>query len=131
MVERERERSKAMEERRPPAMVFFFLIDGHASFSFCAFLFFFFSPLSLSSPPSLLAFHPSPSQHYSQVFISDIRAATNKEAEQTRVEKELAKIRKKFATGTAVTGELMVSFFCYFTQRLSFRSPVFQPFLLL
>ena len=50
--------------------------------------------LSLSSPP-----------HSSQVFISDIRAATNKEAEQTRVEKELAKIRKKFATGTAVTGE--------------------------
>lgn len=48
---------------------------------------------------------PPPSYKLPQVFISDIRAATNKEAEQTRVEKELAKIRKKFATGTAVTGE--------------------------
>ena len=68
-------------------------------------------PFSLLSPSLSLSFSLSlalfltPTIHSSQVFISDIRAATNKEAEQTRVEKELAKIRKKFATGTAVTGE--------------------------
>lgn len=55
--------------------------------------------------PSSLLLPSPPSYKLPQVFISDIRAATNKEAEQTRVEKELAKIRKKFATGTAVTGE--------------------------
>ena len=65
-----------------------------------------FSSLTLSLSFSLsLALFLTPTIHSSQVFISDIRAATNKEAEQTRVEKELAKIRKKFATGTAVTGE--------------------------
>ena len=64
-------------------------------------------PFFLSPSFSLflsLSLHVAPPLS-SQVFISDIRAATNKEAEQTRVEKELAKIRKKFATGTAVTGE--------------------------
>ena len=40
-----------------------------------------------------------------QVFISDIRACQNREAEAARVDKELGKIRKKFATGAAVTGE--------------------------
>lgn len=40
-----------------------------------------------------------------QVFISDIRACQNREQEAARVDKELGKIRKKFATGTAVTGE--------------------------
>jgi hypothetical protein len=69
-------------------------IDAHA---FLPLTFFLSLPLSLS-------LHVAPPLS-SQVFISDIRAATNKEAEQTRVEKELAKIRKKFATGTAVTGE--------------------------
>lgn len=66
-----------------------------------------FASLSLSLTLSLPLFScpPPPSYKLPQVFISDIRAATNKEAEQTRVEKELAKIRKKFATGTAVTGE--------------------------
>jgi AP-2 complex subunit alpha len=45
-----------------------------------------------------------------QVFISDIRACTSKEAEAARVEKELVKIRKKFGgekkalTGVCVGG---------------------------
>ena len=83
-------------------------------------------PLTFSLFFSLLASHP-PLLHYSQVFISDIRAATNKEAEQTRVEKELAKIRKKFATGTAVTGESMALLFC--STYVSF-APAFRLFLL-
>lgn len=40
-----------------------------------------------------------------QVFISDIRAASNKEVEQKRVEKELAKIRAKFGEEKPLTGE--------------------------
>ena len=39
-----------------------------------------------------------------QVFISDIRGASNKEAEKTRVDKELGKIRKKFASNNSLTG---------------------------
>eukprot|EP00891_Asterochloris_glomerata_P007006 jgi/Astpho2/7006/fgenesh1_pm.00107_%23_19_t len=38
-----------------------------------------------------------------QVFISDIRACQNKEQEQMRVDKELGKIRKKFASGNVLT----------------------------
>jgi len=57
-----------------------------------------------------LHFHTSPlstlrTPQRPQVFISDIRACANAEQEQVRVDKELAKIRKKFAAGTAVTGE--------------------------
>ncbi len=39
-----------------------------------------------------------------QVFISDIRACQNKEQEQRRVEKELAKIRAKFGEDKALSG---------------------------
>ena len=38
------------------------------------------------------------------MFISDIRACQNKEQEQMRVDKELGKIRKKFASGNVLTG---------------------------
>ncbi|KAG2494582.1 hypothetical protein HYH03_007348 [Edaphochlamys debaryana] len=41
-----------------------------------------------------------------QVFISDIRACQNKEQEQRRVEKELAKIRAKFGEDKALSGKL-------------------------
>ncbi len=41
-----------------------------------------------------------------QVFISDIRACQNREQELKRVDKELAKIRKKFSTDKAsLSGE--------------------------
>lgn len=40
-----------------------------------------------------------------QNFISDIRAAQNKEQEQRRVEKELAKIREKFTDDKSLSGE--------------------------
>lgn len=39
-----------------------------------------------------------------QVFIADIRNCQNKEQEKSRVDKELGKIRKKFASGSAITG---------------------------
>lgn len=39
-----------------------------------------------------------------QNFISDIRACQNKEHEKTRVDKELGKIRKKFASGGNISG---------------------------
>lgn len=39
-----------------------------------------------------------------QVFISDIRACANREAEKVRVDKELGKIRKKFASNSSITG---------------------------
>ena len=39
-----------------------------------------------------------------QVFISDIRNCSNKEQEQLRVDKELGKIRKKFASGNVLSG---------------------------
>lgn len=39
-----------------------------------------------------------------QVFISDIRSCSNKEQEQLRVDKELGKIRKKFASGNVLSG---------------------------
>jgi AP-2 complex subunit alpha len=39
-----------------------------------------------------------------QVFIADIRNCQNKEQERTRVDKELGKIRKKFASGNTLTG---------------------------
>lgn len=39
-----------------------------------------------------------------QVFISDIRNCSNKEQEQVRVDKELGKIRKKFASGNVLSG---------------------------
>ncbi|DBA96016.1 hypothetical protein WJX77_003113 [Trebouxia sp. C0004] len=38
-----------------------------------------------------------------QVFISDIRNCSNKEQEQLRVDKELGKIRKKFASGNVLS----------------------------
>ena len=40
----------------------------------------------------------------SQVFISDIRGASNKEQEKIRVDKELGKIRKKFSSNNSLTG---------------------------
>ena len=61
-----------------------------------------------TQPHRACPFQPSPSSAsllFHQVFISDIRACANAEQEQARVDKELAKIRKKFAAGTAVTGE--------------------------
>lgn len=39
-----------------------------------------------------------------QVFIADIRNCQSKEQEKARVDKELGKIRKKFASGNAITG---------------------------
>ena len=39
-----------------------------------------------------------------QVFIADIRSCQSKEQEKARVDKELGKIRKKFASGNAITG---------------------------
>jgi AP-2 complex subunit alpha len=53
--------------------------------------------------------NPNPNPTYNvikglQIFISDIRGCTTKEAELKRVEKELDKIRKKFTTGKALTG---------------------------
>ena len=51
-------------------------------------------------------------QHYAcihQVFISDIRACQNKEEEQKRVEKELAKIRGKFGDDKGLSGRFCVS----------------------
>lgn len=39
-----------------------------------------------------------------QVFISDVRSCSNKEQEQLRVDKELGKIRKKFASGNVLSG---------------------------
>ena len=38
------------------------------------------------------------------MFIADIRNCQSKEQEKTRVDKELGKIRKKFASGNAITG---------------------------
>lgn len=38
------------------------------------------------------------------MFISDVRASPNKEVENKRVEKELAKIREKFGSGKNLTG---------------------------
>lgn len=45
-------------------------------------------------------FHLDPAQN----FISDIRSAQNKEQEQKRVEKELAKIREKFTDDRSLSG---------------------------
>ncbi|MCJ1422500.1 hypothetical protein MMC29_000380 [Sticta canariensis] len=48
-----------------------------------------------------------------QVFISDIRACSNRESEKTRVDKELGKIRKKFASNSSLTAdfpELLVEY---------------------
>ena len=42
-----------------------------------------------------------------QVFIADIRNCSNKEQEQLRVDKELGKIRKKFASGNVLSGQLL------------------------
>ena len=39
-----------------------------------------------------------------QNFISEIRSAGNKEAEKVRVDKELGKIRKKFAATKDLSG---------------------------
>lgn len=39
-----------------------------------------------------------------QTFISDIRACQSKEAEKTRVDKELGKIRKKFTSSSNISG---------------------------
>ena len=47
-----------------------------------------------------------------QVFIADIRNCQNKEQEKTRVDKELGKIRKKFASGNAITGAGPVASLC-------------------
>ena len=44
-----------------------------------------------------------------QVFIADIRNCQNKEQEKPRVDKELGKIRKKFASGNAITGAFATS----------------------
>ena len=44
---------------------------------------------------------------HAQVFISDIRNCSNKEQEQLRVDKELGKIRKKFASGNVLSGALL------------------------
>jgi AP-2 complex subunit alpha len=53
--------------------------------------------------------NPNPNPSYNiikglQIFINDIRGCTTREAENKRVEKELNKIREKFATGKALTG---------------------------
>lgn len=42
--------------------------------------------------------------YYWQVFIADIRNCQNKEQEKARVDKELGKIRKKFASNSTITG---------------------------
>ena len=42
----------------------------------------------------------------SQVFIADIRNCQNKEQEKARVDKELGKIRKKFASNSTITGAI-------------------------
>jgi hypothetical protein len=44
-----------------------------------------------------------------QNFISDIRAAQNKEQEQRRVDKELAKIRERFGDDKSLSGEHRVA----------------------
>lgn len=44
---------------------------------------------------------------YVQVFIHDIRSCSNNEQEQLRVDKELGKIRKKFASGNVLSGALV------------------------
>ena len=41
------------------------------------------------------------------MFISDIRNCSNKEQEQLRVDKELGKIRKKFASGNVLSGAVL------------------------
>ena len=46
----------------------------------------------------------------SQVFISKIRNCKNKEEERTTVDKELGKVRKKFTSGNAVTGQAQSCF---------------------
>jgi AP-2 complex subunit alpha len=53
--------------------------------------------------------NPNPNPTYNiikglQIFINDIRSCNTKEAENKRVEKELNKIREKFAAGKALTG---------------------------
>lgn len=53
--------------------------------------------------------NPNPNPSYNiikglQIFINDIRSCTTKEAENKRVEKELNKVREKFASGKALTG---------------------------
>jgi hypothetical protein len=47
-----------------------------------------------------------------QVFIADIRNCQSKEQEKIRVDKELGKIRKKFASGNAITGTYLVPMIC-------------------
>lgn len=47
----------------------------------------------------------------SQVFIADIRNCQNKEQEKARVDKELGKIRKKFASNNTITGGLIPKLF--------------------
>lgn len=42
---------------------------------------------------------------FTQNFISDIRGAQNKEQEQRRVEKELAKIRERFSDDKSLSGK--------------------------
>ena len=65
------------------------------------------APAATKRSTALLTLPPPP-RHPPQVFISDIRACQNREQEAARVDKELGKIRKKFATGTAVTGAFVV-----------------------
>lgn len=53
--------------------------------------------------------NPNPNPNYNvikglQIFINDIRSCNTREAEMKRVEKELDKIRKQFATGKALSG---------------------------
>jgi AP-2 complex subunit alpha len=40
-----------------------------------------------------------------QNFISEIRACSGKDEERARIDKELGKIRKKFATSDKISGE--------------------------
>lgn len=47
----------------------------------------------------------SPASWLLQNFISDIRSAQNKEQEQKRVEKELAKIRQRFSDDKSLSGK--------------------------
>lgn len=47
--------------------------------------------------------------HGAQVFISDVRACQNREQETKRVDKELAKIRKKFSSDKgSLSGECSI-----------------------
>lgn len=60
--------------------------------------------LCASTQRTLLKQLGSISSIASQVFISDIRGCQNKEQEQRRVDKELAKIRAKFGEDKQLSG---------------------------